>query len=64
MAEIEPARGQSPGNDTPPAENQLTTEQLADLQSPATQQAYRRAYLEQLRRQSCPGCGDEGPLSF
>lgn len=30
----------------------------------AKQEEYRRAYLEQLRRQSCPGCGDDGSIPF
>ena len=44
--------------------NGLTAEQLADLANPATQENYRRAYLLQIQRQSCPGCGDRGvPIS-
>ena len=31
------------------------TQQLADAE---LQEKYRQAYLEQIRRQSCPGCGD------
>ncbi len=26
------------------------------------QEEYRKAYLEQLRRMSCPGCGDDGSI--
>ncbi|MEZ6070930.1 MAG: hypothetical protein R3C10_11810 [Pirellulales bacterium] len=36
----------------------LTREQLADLADPDKQAEYLRAYLEQLARQACPGCGD------
>lgn len=28
----------------------------------ATQDAYRKAYIEQLRRLSCPGCGEDFTL--
>ncbi len=28
------------------------------------QEQYRQAYLKQLRRMSCPGCGDDGVLPF
>ncbi len=35
----------------------LTDEALAKQQ-----EQYRQAYLEQLRRMSCPGCGDDGML--
>ena len=35
---------------SPAQEQQLSDEQL--------QEQYRQAYLEQLRRRSCPGCGD------
>lgn len=37
----------------------LTEEQLA-----TQQEEYRKAYLEQLRRQSCPGCGDDGIVPY
>ncbi len=43
-----------------PSESQpLTDEALA-----AQQEQYRQAYLQQLRRMSCPGCGDDGVLPF
>jgi hypothetical protein len=28
------------------------------------QEQYRQAYIEQLRRMICPGCGDDGVLPF
>jgi hypothetical protein len=37
----------------------LTEEALAKQQ-----EQYRQAYLEQLRRMSCPGCGDDGVLPY
>jgi hypothetical protein len=42
-----------------PAEEKLTGTQLAALASPEIQEAYRRAYLLQQARRSCPGCGDD-----
>ena len=30
----------------------------------AKQEEYRLAYLEQLRRRSCPGCGDDGSIPY
>lgn len=42
---------------------ELNGESMPPAQSPvendATQQEYRKAYLEQLRRMSCPGCGED-----
>jgi hypothetical protein len=34
------------------------------LQDEAQQAEYRKAYLEQLRRMSCPGCGEDPTLPF
>lgn len=46
--------------DVSSASNQpLTEEQLSKQQ-----EEYRRAYLEQLRRMSCPGCGDDGIVPY
>lgn len=36
----------------------LTERELLDLADDSTQNKYRAAYLEQLRRRACPGCGD------
>lgn len=41
-----------------PATNTLTEQQQADLSDATTQERYRREYLQQQRRQSCPGCGE------
>ncbi len=62
---------QSKGTENQPVENlpleptakpsdgleQLTTDELQQAE-------YRRAYLEQLRRMSCPGCGEDPTLPF
>lgn len=45
-----------------PDEQPLSFEQLADLWSPEKQEEYRRAYLRQQARRTCPGCGDDGSL--
>lgn len=37
---------------------------LSDLENPEIQEQYRKAMMEQIRRMSCPGCGDDGPLPF
>ena len=42
---------------------ELNGESMTPAQPPAendaTQEEYRKAYLEQLRRMSCPGCGED-----
>ena len=40
----------------------LDSKDLADLADPKTQEEYRQAFLEQLRRRACPGCGDDGTV--
>jgi hypothetical protein len=35
-----------------------------DLKNEALQAEYRKAYLEQLRRMSCPGCGEDPTIPF
>jgi hypothetical protein len=37
----------------------LSEEQIADLLSPDRQQEFRAAYLLQLKRLGCHGCGDD-----
>ena len=39
---------------------ELTDKQKSDLANEDTQEAYRRAYLAQLRARDCPGCGEGG----
>jgi hypothetical protein len=46
-----------PAQETKPDSSPLTDEAMA-----AQQEQYRQAYLQQLRRMSCPGCGDDGIL--
>lgn len=41
---------------------ELTDQQLADLGNPDKQHQYREAYLQQLKRLHCPGCGDDVSL--
>ena len=36
----------------------LTPKQTQQLTDAELQEKYRQAYLKQIRRQSCPGCGD------
>lgn len=58
----EEAKDESPTPAEQPAvENPQT---LADLQNAERQADYRKAYLEQLRRMSCPGCGEDPTLPF
>jgi hypothetical protein len=49
----------SPNPKTSSADDSLT---LSDTALAAQQEQYRKAYIEQLRRMSCPGCGDDGVL--
>ncbi len=37
---------------------QLTDEQRAQLEDQELQAKHRAAFAEQMRRQSCPGCGE------
>lgn len=36
----------------------LKSSELAELADPEKQAKYRREYLAQLKRQACPGCGE------
>ena len=38
--------------------------QLDGVSTDAQQAEYRKAYIEQLRRMSCPGCGEDPTLPF
>lgn len=38
---------------------ELSAQQLADLNDAGKQAEYHQAYLLQLQRQACPGCGDD-----
>lgn len=50
-----------PAETTSEAPNTVESEILQD---DAKQAEYRKAYLEQLRRMSCPGCGEDPTLPF
>lgn len=57
---MSPAESQVPTpNDEPsPPPTQLTERQETDLANATVQEQYREEYLQQLRRRSCPGCGE------
>ena len=38
---------------------QLTEQQLRELQDPAVQEQYRKEMLRELRLRQCPGCGED-----
>lgn len=42
-----------------PEEEMLSDDELAALANPKLQEDYRRAYLLQQARRSCPGCGED-----
>lgn len=44
---------------TPPHEVPNTNHNTADLHDAELQEKYRKEYLIQLKRLSCPGCGEE-----
>jgi hypothetical protein len=41
-----------------------TNDKDVNLDDEALQAEYRKAYLEQLRRMSCPGCGEDPTVPF
>jgi len=45
-------------------DGQATQELKLSDEDLAKQEEYRLAYLEQLRRRSCPGCGDDGSIPY
>lgn len=49
---------QSPAPESVTPNEPLTAQQETDLTDAATQERYRAEYLQQLRRLSCPGCGE------
>lgn len=69
---VEQRGGVTPERETPRSDTAVpdltgeshSPEQRAALADPTKQEAYRKAYLEQLRRQNCPGCGDDGVSGF
>lgn len=57
---LEPNRGPAPKPEEHPNLSDATAPPEDTVASDnATQEAYRQAYLEQLRRRSCPGCGED-----
>ncbi len=44
--------------------SEILDQQLSEEQLAKQQEEYRMAYLEQLRRRSCPGCGDDGSIPY
>lgn len=45
--------------DKPPAGETPTASENAQLEDAELQERYRKEYLAQLRRLSCPGCGED-----
>ena len=43
-------------------QQELTDKQREDLQNDELQAKYQAAYEQQMRRQSCPGCGETGVM--
>ncbi len=65
------APSNEPNSQPEPVQEVIADASKADAAPPLTDEAlakqqeqYRQAYLEQLRRMSCPGCGDDGMLPF
>jgi hypothetical protein len=53
-----PKKQQEQCTSAPESAPDVSDESHSALDDEQTQAAYRKAYLEQLRRQSCPGCGE------
>ena len=49
-------------NPKEPLDQALSEKDLQDLADPEKQAEYRKAFAEQMRQRSCPGCGDDGTL--
>jgi hypothetical protein len=59
----EQALGQPPERERPSEHAdpiQTDPDNGTDLNDEITQRQYRREYLDQQRKQNCPGCGDDG----
>ncbi|MDZ4852636.1 MAG: hypothetical protein SGI77_25385 [Pirellulaceae bacterium] len=41
-----------------------STDESIDLENEVLQAEYRKAYLEQLKRMSCPGCGEDPTIPY
>ncbi len=53
-----------PNESTDSSISSIPDQQLSEEQLAKQQEQYRIAYLEQLRRRSCPGCGDDGSIPY
>ncbi len=60
----DPVPIKEPSSDLTAQESKPDSPPLTDEALAAQQEQYRQAYLQQLRRMSCPGCGDDGVLPF
>lgn len=58
----EPLKNQSPESPSQPSLANQEAPSLPEESLAAQQEQYRKAYIEQLRRMSCPGCGDDGDI--
>lgn len=48
----------TPNDEPSQSSSPITERQEADLADASVQEQYREEYLRQLRRRSCPGCGE------
>ena len=62
----EPTRDKDDGfsNPKPSLSPEDTEQELSDLENAGNQEEYRKAFIEQMKRRACRGCGDDGPLPF
>lgn len=58
----EPVPVPKTSSELPAQETKSDSTPLTDEAMAVQQEQYRQAYLQQLRRMSCPGCGDDGFL--
>ena len=56
--------GFSKPDPSPAPEEPNDDKELSDLENPEKQEEYRKAFIEQMKRRACRGCGDDGPLPF
>ena len=48
--------------DEPPSITNRASQDSSPLSDAELQEQYRKDYIEQLKRMSCPGCGEDPPL--
>ena len=51
-----------PDRPEPETANADSSEHLPELDDQVLQERYRKAFIEQIKRRQCPGCGDDGAL--